>query len=162
VLAADYVWRSRGVNSRGFTLLELILAVAIAALVVGVSAPAMQSLYSSSQYRGAVQDVVGELALTRQQAIRSGESTEISFNPVENRVQRKQKIIDLPDELKMEVLAAKELNRGNVGVIRFYPDGGSSGGYIKLTHERGMSSQVSIDWLLGKIDVCQVDCVESF
>ena len=146
----------------GFTLLELILAVAIAALVVGVSAPAMQSLYSSSQYRGAVNDIVGELALSRQLAIRTGTAADVGFDPVAGRVVRGDSEIELPQGLAIEVLAARELNKENLGVIRFYPDGGSSGGYVRITHERGMSSQVSIDWLLGKIEVCQSECPEAF
>ncbi len=46
---------------------------------------------------------------------------------------------ELPDSLEVEVLGSQELNRDGAGVIRFYPDGGASGGYVKLAHENGIS-----------------------
>jgi general secretion pathway protein H len=121
----------------------------------------MQQLYASSQYRGAVNDVLSSLSMTRQEAIRSGVAVDVGFNPVERRIVRGSKTIELPDSLEMEVLAARELNRGDLGVIRFYPDGGASGGHVRLTHERGMSTQLTVDWLLGTVALCQSDCPDA-
>lgn len=146
-------------HSNGFTLLELVLVITIAALVVGVSAPTMQRLYESSQYRGAVNDVVSALSLSRHQAIRSGKPADVAFNPSQGRIIRSEKTTQIPDPVLLEVLGAAELNRDGAGVIRFYPDGGSSGGYVKLTHENGMSVSVTVDWLLGRVSLCKAtDC----
>lgn len=147
-------------SAAGFTLLELVLAITIAALVVAVSAPSMQRLYESSQYRGAVNDVVSALSLSRHQAIRSGEPADVAFNPSEGRIIRSEEATDLPGSIELEVLGAAELNRDSAGVIRFYPDGGSSGGYVKLTHKNGMSVSVTVDWLLGRVSLCQSDDCE--
>lgn len=150
---------NRRASSAGFTLLELVLAITIAALVVAVSAPSMQRLYSSSQYHSAVNDVVSALSLTRQQAIRSGQHADVILNPSERRIGRGDTITDLPEKVSLEVVGARELNQKDAGVIRFYPDGGSSGGYVTLTHENGMSVQVTVDWLLGRVSLCKsADC----
>jgi general secretion pathway protein H len=52
-------------------------------------------------------------------------------------------------------MGSTELNRDGAGVIRFYPDGGASGGYINLSHESGMATQVQVDWLLGSVSTCK-------
>jgi len=56
------------------------------------------------------------------------------------------------------VLGARELNRDGAGVIRFYADGSSSGGYVKLQNDSGMGVQVEVDWLLGRVTLCHEDC----
>ena len=146
----------------GFTLLELMVAMAIAAIVVGVSAPAMQRLYLSSQYHGAVNDVVSLLNTARYSAIQSGGEKDVLINPKTRQVSLGEKVRELPDSLQLEVLGSRELNREGAGVIRFYPDGGASGGYVKLSHENGMSVEVQVDWLLGRVTLCNDECGDNF
>jgi len=145
---------------RGFTLLELLVVITIAALVVGVSAPAMQRLYQSSQYRGAVNDIMTSLTSARYSAIRSGQATDVLFNPQTYEISVGSKTINLPDSLALEVLGSRELNRDGAGVIRFYGDGGSSGGYVNVSHNNGAAVQVQVDWLLGRVTLCKQECFE--
>ncbi len=142
----------------GFTLLEIMVAITIAAIVLGVSAPAMQRLYKSSQYHGAVNDVVTLLSSARYQAIRSGANEDVFINPLTREITLGKKVKALPGNLQMEVLGSRELNRDGAGVIRFYPDGGSSGGYVNLTQDNGMAVQVQVDWLLGRVSLCKENC----
>ncbi len=142
----------------GFTLLEIMVAITIAAIVLGVSAPAMQRLYKSSQYHGAVNDVVTLLSSARYQAIRSGGNEDVLINPLTREITLGKNVKALPGNLQMEVLGSQELNRGGAGVIRFYPDGGSSGGYVNLTQDNGMAVQVQVDWLLGRVSLCKENC----
>jgi general secretion pathway protein H len=142
----------------GFTLLEILVAITIAAIVLGVSAPAMQRLYKSSQYHGAVNDVVTLLTSARYQAIRSGGNEDVLVNPLTREITLGKNVKALPNNLQMEVLGSQELNRDGAGVIRFYPDGGSSGGYVNLTQDNGMAVQVQVDWLLGRVRLCKENC----
>jgi len=119
----------------------------------------MQRLYTSSQYHGAVNDVVTLLTSARYAAIRSGEQEDVLIYPQSKRIALGKRMKALPKSLKIEVMGSSELNRDNAGVIRFYPDGGSSGGYVNLVHEKGLSVQVQVDWLLGKVKLCKKDCV---
>ena len=150
-----------GSSQQGFTLLELLVALAIAAIVVGVSAPAMQRFYTSSQYHGAVNDVVAALTNARYSAIQVGDAIDVLINPETRQITLGEKVNKLPDAIQLEVLGSSELNRDGAGVVRFYPDGGSSGGYVKLAHENGMSVEVQVDWLLGRVTLCSDDCTES-
>ena len=144
---------------KGFTLLELVVAIAIVALVLGVSAPSMQRLYQSAQYHGAVNDVVTLLSSARYSAIRKGRNEDVLINPETRIIVVGKKEQPLPKNLRVEVLGARELNREGAGVIRFYPDGSSSGGYVKLQNDSGMGVQVEVDWLLGRVTLCHENCV---
>ena len=142
----------------GFTLLELVVAISIAALVLGLSAPAMQGLYRSSQYHGAVNDVVTMLSTARYSAIRTGRYADVLINPETREITLGEKIKELPDSFHLAVLGSRELNRDGAGVIRFYADGGSSGGFVNLENDNGRAVQVQVDWLLGRVSLCNEDC----
>lgn len=151
------VWRRAG----GFTLLELLAVIAIAALVLGVSAPAMQRLYQSAQYRGAVSDIVAALNGARISAIRTGKYQDVLIDPRARNVTRGDKVQALPENLELEVLGSRELNRDGAGVIRFYADGASSGGYVDVRHAGGRTVQIQVDWLLGRVTLCKENCREA-
>jgi general secretion pathway protein H len=142
----------------GFTLLEMLVAITIAAIVMGVSVPAMQRLYQSSQYNAAISEIVTLLSSARYQAIRRGSQADVVINPETREVSLGEKIRSLPNSLHIEVLGSRELNRDGAGIIRFYPDGGSSGGYVNLTSENNKSVQVQVDWLLGRVTLCREHC----
>ena len=147
-------------SAYGFTLLELVAVVAIAAVVMGVSAPAMQRFYQSSQYHGAVNDVVTVLSAARYTAIRNGKAEDVAINPQTRKLTQGEAVKNLPESITLEVLGSGELNTDGAGVIRFYPDGGSSGGSVTLAHHNGMQVRVDVDWLLGRVELCSRDCVE--
>jgi len=55
--------------SRGFTLIELIVAVAIMGVVAVMAVPSFQNMMASSQIRTAAEEVSNELQLARARAI---------------------------------------------------------------------------------------------
>ncbi len=149
---------SRRSGAGGFTLLELLAAITIAALVLGVSIPATMRMYGSMQYHGAVKDVVAILTSARYAAISKGDSQDVLVKPQSRELTLNDKVRKMPSSMTLEVVAARELNQDGVGVIRFYSDGSSSGGVVRLEHERGMQVEVQVDWLLGRVDLCKEDC----
>ena len=153
-----WVVGSQSSGEAGFTLLELLAAITIAALVLAVSIPATTRMYSSMQYHGAVKDVVATLSSARYAAISKGDSQDVSVNPQSGELTLNGKVRQLPSSITLEVVSARELNRDGEGVIRFYADGSSSGGIVRLKHERGMGVEVQVDWLLGRVDLCKEDC----
>jgi general secretion pathway protein H len=136
----------------------MLVAITIAAVVMGLSAPVMQRLYQSSQNSSAVNDLVTLLSSARYQAIRQGGQADVVINPEAREISLGQNVQPLPKNLHMEVLGSRELNREGAGVIRFYPDGGSSGGYVNLTFPNNNTVQVQVDWLLGRVTLCREDC----
>lgn len=60
------------VTQRGFTLIELMVAVAILAILLAVGVPSFQSFIASSRLTTANNDLVGAITLARSEAIRRG------------------------------------------------------------------------------------------
>jgi len=55
---------------RGFTALELVVAIAIVAILLGVGAPAMRDLIASQRVRSAANDLYSDLTFARSEAIK--------------------------------------------------------------------------------------------
>ncbi|SFV01524.1 GspH/FimT family pseudopilin [Pseudoduganella namucuonensis] len=57
---------------RGFTLVELVVALLIAGVLAGTAAPAYQTMLERQRMRAALNDLLGDIALTRSLAIGRG------------------------------------------------------------------------------------------
>ncbi|MFT6052799.1 MAG: general secretion pathway protein H [Halioglobus sp.] len=142
---------SSSTPSRGFTLLELLAALAIAGLVLAVSVPASVRMYESMQYREAVRDLITLFASARYQAINSGFAQNVEVHPELGELRLNSTVKKVPDGVRLFVESASELNFNNVGIIRFYPEGGASGGSVDIQKSSGAGVKVSVDWLLGTV-----------
>ncbi|MFK8050476.1 MAG: Tfp pilus assembly protein FimT/FimU [Halioglobus sp.] len=138
-------------NLAGFTMLELIAAISIAALVLAVSVPATGRMYQSVLYREAVGDIVTMLQSARYAAINSGRAQDVEVNPKKNQLRFNDKRQQLPKGFKIQVHSAAQLNKRDSGIIRFYPEGGSSGGGIDLTSPTGAGVKILVDWMVGRV-----------
>lgn len=139
---------------RGFTLLEILVVLGIAAVMLGVSGPYAQKMYQTMQYHGAVKDVMTALIAGRYEAISRSESVDVRFDPQARTVNVGSKKIQLPENIQLSAATAREYNRlydGNLAVVRFFADGSSSGGSISLVRESGAGVQLTVDWLLGSV-----------
>jgi type IV fimbrial biogenesis protein FimT len=63
----------RGIEDRGFTLLELLVAMAVAAVLVTVAIPSYRGLVSRNAMAAQVNDLVGDLQYARSQAVTRGQ-----------------------------------------------------------------------------------------
>lgn len=135
----------------GFTMLELLVAISIIGLVLAVAVPSSMKFYQSMQYRQAVRDVVTTLASARYRAINSGSAQDVAIDPVANIIALNGNSTQLPEGFHVAVHSARELNREREGVIRFYPEGGSSGGGIDMERADGAGVRISVDWLVGRV-----------
>ena len=138
-------------RARGFTMLELLVVMSIVGLLLAVTVPASARFYESIQYRQAVRDVITALASARYRAINSGRAQDVIVDPGNNRLELNGEITHLPGGFEVAVHSARELNRERLGVIRFYPEGGSSGGGIDMEREDGSGVRISVDWLVGRV-----------
>jgi type IV fimbrial biogenesis protein FimT len=59
-------------GSKGVSLLELVMAVALLAILLGIGAPAFGDLRMDAQRTAAVNDLVGSIHLARSEAIKRG------------------------------------------------------------------------------------------
>ncbi len=138
-------------SGAGFTVLEVLVVISIVAMLLVVSVPASSRFYESMQYRQAIQDVVSLLASARHQAINTGRAQDVMFDTESKRVTLNQDVRQLPESFNMLVSAAAELGDQGRGVIRFYPEGGSSGGDVELARPDKSGVKITVDWLVGRV-----------
>ena len=147
---------------RGFTLMELMVVFAIAALIVGVSVPFTARLFDTMQYRDAVRQISAAATSARYQAITSGQAVDLvlspdsrsySVNPAINSISLDRNQMEtLADDLRMEVISAREVSPGGgLAAIRFYPQGSSTGGSVSVLRASGEGVRLRVDWLLGRV-----------
>ncbi|MFP3979592.1 GspH/FimT family pseudopilin [Marinobacter sp. KMM 10035] len=59
-------------KSRGFSLLELMIVVVIAAILINIVIPSLTTLINSQERKGALNDLMGVFAFARQHAVMNG------------------------------------------------------------------------------------------
>lgn len=64
-------------QARGFTLIELMVTVALLAILAAMAAPSFTTLINSNRLSGAANDIVAALQVARMEAIRRGENVVI-------------------------------------------------------------------------------------
>lgn len=138
---------------RGFTLLELVVVMAIAALLIVITPPLITAAIPGAELKAAARRTAAGLRLAREEAIRNGRDTSLILD-VEARVFEVEggfRTARLPDDVTLELMAAEsEMLSDQVGAIRFFPDGSSTGGRIVLSRA-GKGYQVGVEWLTGRI-----------
>ena len=72
-------------REQGFSLSELVIVLAIAAIAAGMAAPNLHSLLQAQQLRSATGDLFGAVALTRAQAIARNETVKLVPNDAAGR-----------------------------------------------------------------------------
>ena len=120
--------RSLAIRGAGFSLVELLVALAIGSLIVAVAVPASVRFYDSMQERQALRGTLGLLAAARERALATGRPQDVMVRPAARRIWFGSRERRVPEALAVTVHGAAELNLNDTGVIRFYPEGGSSGG----------------------------------
>jgi general secretion pathway protein H len=141
----------------GFTLVELLVAIAIVGLVMTVSVPASVRFYESMQYRQAIRDVTTTLSSARYRAFNTGKSQDVLLNTETNVLRLGSETQQLPVKLDIVMHSARDVNRDTEGVIRFYPEGGSSGGEIDIVKPNRSGVKITVDWLVGRVSQQKYD-----
>lgn len=71
--------RTRPLRSRGFTLIEALVVIAIAGILAALAAPSMQQLSASMRAKSAAFDLISDLAYARSEALKR--NTVVTMQP---------------------------------------------------------------------------------
>ena len=122
---------------RGFTLIEMMAVLMMVALITGAVAFSLGSNLKGVKTRAAVRDLTAAMRYTRGQAIVKHEQRALEIDVEARSYQAPGRpVIEMPEGLEMKLLtAATEQTGDSKGLIRFFPDGSSSGGRVTLKRE---------------------------
>lgn len=141
--------------SDGFSLLEMLVALAIISLAAGVAyngAPWRKSRETLDTFS---QKIAHAAAAASLRAISKGETARIEVDVAGRFVSSGEGAgIVIPEPFEIAVLTGASLiKQTRFGAIEFYSDGTSSGGEILLGQKSGRTSAIRIYWLTGAITV---------
>jgi general secretion pathway protein H len=139
--------------SAGVTLLELLIVLAIMAIVAALVVPMLGGGVSTGELKSAAREVAAGLRFARSEALASRRETGVVLD-LERRtfkIERDTRTHALPPRIELKLFTAqRDLVSETVGAIRFFPDGGSNGGRVTLAAgER--KYDVDVDWLTGRV-----------
>jgi general secretion pathway protein H len=134
----------------GFTLIEALLVLFIVSAVTALALPAVWVHSPRMRLEAEAGRVLSALRLTRADAVRRNQEASVFVDTERRTVGSTLGVIarlDRQIEIAM-TFAASERNRGGAGGIRFFPNGQSSGGEIRLRLGEAQA-RLTVNWATG-------------
>ncbi len=148
-------------RAAGFTLLELIVVLAVAAIAVSVVGGGAQAYLERARYQKAVRDVTSQLKHARAVSIDQGRAVVVTYQPQLHRLAAGDiALVDLPAGLEVKWKRVDSApGAGTSGVepiFVFSPDGFARGGQLAVMRA-GRGVQFGVNWLLGTVESASIE-----
>jgi general secretion pathway protein H len=125
------------------------------AMAYTLAGPMVSSGVSGTELKASARQLAAGLRKARSDAVahRHDVVVMVDVEGHQFQISSEQRIYHLPKTVAVKLFTAQsELVNGTTGAIRFFPDGGSTGGRITLSaHERNYG--VDINWLTGQVAI---------
>lgn len=155
--------------SKGFTLVEMLVVLAVMALIVAIVPPFLGGGQSKAELQTAARAIEAALRETRSLAIRQGRSQAFLVDAASGsyRGGDRDRTRHVPVGIRLSLFAASDRLPGGddasdtasesrrddaPSAIRFFADGSSTGGGVRL-RQGGRSAEVAVDWLTGRVSL---------
>lgn len=139
------------VRSDGFTLLEMVIVLALAALAVTSLHAILTHRPASIELGATALRMTSQMRLARERAIRrNGDSVvtiDVAARVFWSDADPRPRAMPRDVSIEMVTAAAERLNAG-VGRIRWHGDGSSSGATVRLRRD-GSLATITVDWVTG-------------
>ena len=158
----------------GFTLIELLVVLVIISIMAAFVGPRIAGSMSNMNLRTASKKIAASLRYARSQAISESRTYVALFDLDKNRMvirggqtaqegeekdesggdqdSRQSKQYELPEDVRLDKAMWGEYE-GDSGLFRiiFLSNGGSSGGELVLSNDRGNRYEVKVDFITGTV-----------
>lgn len=154
-------------QTRGFTLLELLVVLAIAGILMALVPPMVSAVVPGTQARVAALDLASTLRDARYLAVTRSSPVDVEFDiesasyaiagTPEQELPRGMALIILDRSgyvSETRHVARHPYNREVHYTLRFYPDGSSNGVRTRLGSADG-GFVVAVDWLMGRVSITE-------
>jgi general secretion pathway protein H len=139
----------------GFSLLEMVCAMALIAILAAVSLPIAPRQTSRARLQAYALETATLLKSDRNAAIRAGAdvSTLVDAPSRAIRSGATSQTIRIPDDVRFDALLPRTCQqRAVLSTISFFADGMSCGGAITLAR-LDMAYEIRVNWLTGRIEI---------
>ena len=127
--------------------------MAILAMTYAIAAPKVSSGLSATELKASARQLAAGLRKARSDAVAHRHETVLTVDVESHQFQLSgdTQVYKLPKSVGVKLFTAQsELVNGTTGAVRFFPDGGSTGGRISVSaHDRNYD--VDINWLTGQV-----------
>lgn len=141
-------------REQGFTLVEMIVVIAIMALVVVMALPSSRHSAKVRQLDTLARSLAADLRRARLEAI--GENREAALViDLKKRLAHRASSgagIEIPEDVAIDIVTARGDIATTAAAFRFFPDGTATGGHIDLGLE-GEKRRIAVQWLTGRVGV---------
>ncbi|MEP6964416.1 MAG: GspH/FimT family pseudopilin [Polaromonas sp.] len=145
----------RSAVQAGFTLIELLVVTVIMVMAYSLAGPLVSSGVSSTELKASARKLAAGLRKARSDAVTHRRETVLTVDVDGRRFQLSgdPRIYRLPKDVEVKLFTAQsELVNANTGSIRFFPDGGSTGGRITVAAKQRQYA-VDVNWLTGQVAI---------
>ncbi len=145
----------RHLRMAGFTMLELLVVIVLIGVLAAISPPIFSNGVSAAEHRALARSVAQTLRFARSEAVANRTDVGVEFNLQDRTFQlpggkHKGK---WPDNIALELTTtAAETVDDKHAYVRFYADGGSTGGRVTLKYKE-REYRIDISWLTGHIAI---------
>lgn len=136
----------------GFTLIEVIAVMLIIALVASLAVTMMPNT-GRAGLKAVTLQTASLLRRERLGAILTGRDREVSLDGKRRiLVGDGGDIVALPRDVAVDILGVDALWSGRQAVVRFHPDGASTGAVLKLSREKA-EYEIRVNWYTGGVAI---------
>ena len=146
-------------GERGFTLLEVVCALAIFAIIAAIIIPVLPHGTSHARLESYAIATATLLKADRDAAIRRGTQVATRVDAKSRLISSEVtgRIVQIPGDVTMDTLLAERCaHQSEHSQISFFSSGMSCGGAIALSR-LGFGYEIRINWLNGRVDIVTIN-----
>ena len=145
--------RTRTMDRRaGFTLIEVVAVMLIIALVASLAVTMMPGT-GRGRLKAVALEAAALLRRERLGAVMTGRERQVSIDG-EQRVLVGDggDVVAVPRDVVLDILGIDAMWSGRQAVVRFHPDGASTGAVLKLSREKA-EYEIRVNWYTGGVAI---------
>ena len=149
--------RPSRLRGAGFTLLELLVVLGLAALAVTVVGGGAQAYLERARYQQTVRELASQLSQARALSMDTGKPVWVSYVPQTRQLKAGDAILlEAPESVTVQWQALRSTRAtgapaGAEPIFVFNPEGGARGGMVAVSRA-GRGVEFRVNWLLGTIE----------